>query len=61
MHKTKLVSIISKLRALKADINYILLDFEYDWLHGASIIRRLPCDWLRGEKEEEERMGHLFN
>lgn len=60
MHKTKSVSIISKLRALKADTNKILLDFECDWLHNASIIRRLPCDWLRGEKEEE-RMGRLFN
>lgn len=44
MHKT---CIISEFRALKVDINSILLDVKSHWLHDASIIQRLRCKRLR--------------
>ena len=55
-HRKKKTCIISKFRALKTDINYKLLDLTAHWLHDASIIGRLACDWLSREEEEERSL-----
>ena len=46
MHQTPWTCIISKFKALKTDMNHILLDLNSHWLHDAPIIWRLLCDWL---------------
>ena len=43
MHK--ITCIIFKFRALKSDVNYILLDLESHWLHDATLIQRVACRW----------------
>lgn len=40
-------------------INYIWPDLESHWLHDASVIQRLACDWLRREEMEERRSPSL--
>lgn len=45
-----------KFRPVNPNISNVFWEFKFHWLHGASIILWLVCEWLRRE-EREQRVG----
>lgn len=42
-----------KFRPVNPSINNVFWEFKFHWLHGASIILWLVCEWLRREGREQ--------